>query len=295
MSDLETIELKKLPALGPQMMGALLSRKPGLARGEELPLISNRIGSVALDSARLGRMRSLCQIPDGSCLPPTALHILAAPLHIALLTDKRVPIKAMGIVHASNQIRCLSPVPEGASIEMGCRIGETRWKPKGLEFDLLTEALLDGEPVWEEVTTIFSRVSDEVAREAGRERKPSAPTPEWSDAETTRWELPSNLGRAYGGIAGDRNPIHLYGWTAKPFGFSRPIIHGMYLLARALGEMECSGERTENSIVFKRPVPLPGVVRMQRRTVEQRTEFRLLREGADKVLLSGQMRSLVAT
>ena len=109
MHDLETIELKKLPALGPQMMGALLARKPGLERGGELPLISNWIGSVSLDSARLARMRALCQIPDGACLPPTALHILAAPLHIALLTDKRVPIKAMGIAGLETSSNATEP------------------------------------------------------------------------------------------------------------------------------------------------------------------------------------------
>ena len=295
MSASEIIELQKLPALGPQMMGALFARKSGLTRGGELPRIANRIESISLAAALLDRMRALCEIRDEPILPPTALHILAAPLQIALLTDKRVPIKAMGIVHASNQIRCLAPVPVGAPVSMICRIGETRWKPRGLEFDLLTEASLDGAPVWEEVTTIFSRVSDEVAREAAKERKTPAPTPDWSDAETTRWELPANLGRVYGGIAGDRNPIHLYGWTARPFGFSRPIIHGMYLLARVLGERGIAGESTANTVAFKRPVPLPGVVRMQHRTVSQSTEFRLLREGADKVLLSGRIEPLEAT
>jgi len=189
-------------------------------------------------------MRALCNIPDSAELPPTALHILAAPLHIDLLTDKRFPIKSMGVVHASNGIRCLAPVPPDAPVEIGCRIGPTRWRPKGLEFDLLTEARLNGQPVWEEVTTIFSRVLDEVAREASKERKASAPDPDWPDAETALWELPANLGRAYGSIAGDRNPIHLYSWTAKPFGFSRAIIHGMYLLTRAMGELGVSGQGT---------------------------------------------------
>ena len=295
MAEAETIELKKLPALGPQMMGALLARKPGLGRGGELPRIANRIEAVVLDSARLQRLRAVCQIPDGSALPPTALHILAAPLHIALLSDARVPMKILGIVHARNQIRCLGAVPAGASVAMGCRIGGTRWKPKGLEFDLHTEAHLDGVVVWEEVTTIFSRVHDSVARDASKERAPSSPIPDWPDAESSRWELPSNLGRVYGGIAGDRNPIHLYGWTAKLFGFSRPIIHGMYLLARALGELDVPGQETENSITFKRPVFLPSAVRFQRRAGDHGTEFRLLRDGTDAVLLSGRVGALAST
>jgi acyl dehydratase len=289
MTDFPTKELKSLPSLGPQMLKALFSRKKGLVRDGELPALSNRIASVQLDPRRLERMRALCHISDSDALPPTALHILAAPLHIALLTDKRFPISSLGIVHASNQIRCLGPVPSGESVEMGCRIGPTRWRPKGLEFDLLTQASLNGETVWEEVTTIFSRVSDEVAKKASKERIASPPDPEWPDAETTIWELPANLGRAYGSIAGDRNPIHLYSWTAKPFGFSRAIIHGMYLLTRAMGELGLAGQQTENQITFKRPVPLPGAVRFQHRQTDSGREFRLLRQKADKVLLQGTL------
>ena len=289
MTEIQTKELKSLPALGPQMLKALCSMKGGLAREGALPALSNHIGAVEIAPARLAKMRELCRIPEGAELPPTALHILAAPMHIALLTDKRFPIKAMGIVHASNQIRCLGPVPAGAAVALGCQIGETRWKPKGLEFDLLSHATLDGVRVWEEVTTIFSRVSDAVSKEAARERRATPPVPDWPDAQTSHWELPGNLGRAYASIAGDRNPIHLYGWTAKPFGFSRPIIHGMYLLARALGELGVDGQGTENQIRFKRPVALPGVVRFQHRSTEQGTDFRLLREKVDKVLLEGSV------
>jgi len=292
MTEIPTKELKSLPALGPQMLKALFSMKGAPVRDSELPPLANCIASVELAPDRLARMRALCHIPDSEELPPTALHILAAPLHISLLVDKRFPVKAMGIVHASNRIRCLGAVPEGVPVQLNCQIGATRWKPKGLEFDLLSHATLDGERVWEEVTTIFSRVHDETAKEASKERVRSGVAPEWPEAQTSTWELPGNLGRAYGSIAGDRNPIHLYGWTAKLFGFSRPIIHGVYLLSRALGELGVAGVGTENEIVFKRPAALPGVVRFQHRETEKGTEFRLLREKAEKVLLEGCVRSL---
>lgn len=295
MSDTPVKELRSLPSLGPLMMKALFSSKKGLARGSELPALANQIESVQLDPHRLARMRELCCIPESPELPPTALHILAAPLHIDLLTDKRFPIKAMGIVHASNRIRCLAPVPAGASVSMGCEIGDTRWKNSGLEFDLLSHASLNGERVWEEVTTIFSRVNDDVAKQSKKGQRSSDPFVEWPDAETNHWALPGNLGRAYGTIAGDRNPIHLYGWTAKLFGFSRPIIHGVYLLARALGELAVAGHETENDIVFKRPVPLPGVVRFQYRKSEMGTDYRILREKANKVLLEGRVGSIKST
>ena len=35
----------------------------------------------------------------------------------------------------------------------------------------------------------------------------------------TTWKLPGDLGRRYAAVSGDHNPIHLYGLTAKAFGF----------------------------------------------------------------------------
>ena len=60
-------------------------------------------------------------------------------------------------------------------------------------------------------------------------------------------------------MAGDRNPIHMYPWTAKMFGFKRHIIHGMWLLARAVAEMDAHDQaRQRLTCSFKRPVFLPG-------------------------------------
>ena len=60
-------------------------------------------------------------------------------------------------------------------------------------------------------------------------------------------------------MAGDRNPIHMYPWTAKLFGFKRHIIHGMWLLARSVAEIDMDvREPVQLSCSFKRPVFLPG-------------------------------------
>ena len=51
------------------------------------------------------------------------------------------------------------------------------------------------------------------------------------------WKLPSNLGRQYASVSGDRNPIHLYDVTALPLGFRHHIAHGMWSKARCLAEL----------------------------------------------------------
>jgi acyl dehydratase len=53
--------------------------------------------------------------------------------------------------------------------------------------------------------------------------------------------VPSNAGRAYGALSGDRNPIHLSALTSQLFGFKRPIAHAMYLVARLEAELANAG------------------------------------------------------
>ena len=47
-----------------------------------------------------------------------------------------------------------------------------------------------------------------------------------------------DIGRRYGAVSGDRNPIHLYPLTARLFGFRRAIAHGMWTKARCLAALE---------------------------------------------------------
>lgn len=77
--------------------------------------------------------------------------------------------------------------------------------------------------------------------------------------ERASWQLPAVLGRRYGAASGDRNPIHLYAATARPFGFPRAIAHGMWTFARCLAERNPRELRYAEA-EFKAPVLLPGSV-----------------------------------
>jgi acyl dehydratase len=94
------------------------------------------------------------------------------------------------------------------------------------------------------------------------ERAPRAEEAPLPSAERLTLHLPPDLGRRYGAIAGDRNPIHLYPWSARLFGFKRPIMHGMWTLARALRASggEAPPATGELRVQFRRPVSLPSEV-----------------------------------
>ena len=78
---------------------------------------------------------------------------------------------------------------------------------------------------------------------------------------TAVWQLPGDLGRRYGSVSGDLNPIHVHPLTARLFGFPSAIAHGMWTKARALAALE---PRLPDAFVvdvrFRRPILLPAKV-----------------------------------
>ena len=82
------------------------------------------------------------------------------------------------------------------------------------------------------------------------------------DAKGPVWSLPENLGRSYGAVSGDRNPIHLYPLTAKALGFPRHIAHGMWSKARCIAALENRlPDQVRVEVAFKKPIFLPGKAR----------------------------------
>ncbi|WP_327344063.1 MaoC/PaaZ C-terminal domain-containing protein [Streptomyces europaeiscabiei] len=90
------------------------------------------------------------------------------------------------------------------------------------------------------------------ARERAREERKALPT-------VAEWRLAGDVGRRYGAVSGDRNPIHLHPLGARLFGFPRPIAHGMWTVARCLAE-HGTPPATLVRAEFRAPVPLPGAV-----------------------------------
>ncbi len=73
--------------------------------------------------------------------------------------------------------------------------------------------------------------------------------------------VPDDIGRRYGAVSGDRNPIHLHALTARAFGFPSAIAHGMWLKARTLAALEGRlPDACTVDVAFKTPVFLPSTV-----------------------------------
>ena len=226
--------------------------------GKALPDIELVLRDVKIDRAHLAAYNRVCGFNQRETLPATYPFILAFPLHMSLITDPAFPFAAMGLVHIQNSITQHRPIQASETLTVRARPANLRPHDKGVQFDILTTLHAGDDCVWESVSTMLRRQgggSEGGGRNAAPKATPAAVTP------NAQWEVPADIGRRYGAASGDRNPIHLYAFTAKLFGFPRAIAHGMWTKARCLAALDGRlPEAFTVDVQFKLPVLLPARV-----------------------------------
>jgi acyl dehydratase len=239
----------------------LLRRVPliggGGAAGAVLPDLALELPDVALDPARVADYARVCGFGLRDELPATYLHVLAFPLAMALMVDGAFPFGVLGLVHVGNRIDHLRPVRLGETPSLRVRASGLRDHARGRQFDVIAEATIDGETVWEGRSTYLRQGGggSKSPNKAKATTKSDPPAPE------ALWAVPADIGRRYGAVSGDRNPIHLHDLTAKAFGMPRAIAHGMWLKARCLAALQPElPPAFAVEVRFKRPVLLPAKV-----------------------------------
>lgn len=218
--------------------------------------------TVALppDAQRLARYRQLCGLADAATLPPLWPQILAGPLHLQLVTQADWPAPALGMVHLRNSWQELEPIPADASLAIVVQPGPMIDGPAGLEVAIDTEVRSGDRTAWRSQLVALHRVR-------GKRGKPT-PGPAWHAPDrapdgTWTFAVPEDIGRAYGRVAGDINPIHVHALTARAFGFPRAIAHGTWTVARALAAVSDllpspAVGPVSHTVQFQKPLFLPG-------------------------------------
>jgi acyl dehydratase len=226
--------------------------------GGEIPAgLDLELAGVTAKPEDVAAYAKVCGFALRDTLPPTYPHMLAFPLHMAVMSDGSFPFGAVGLVHVENSIAQKRPI--GIGEEMTIRVRPTKLQPhpKGKTFSLETEVLVDGKIVWESASTMLRRGKGDKGskQERGFESLPA-------DAPgSAEWKLGGDLGRRYAGVSGDRNPIHMHSLTAKPLGFAGAIAHGMWSKARALAQLESKlPDSFEADVRFRKPILLPARV-----------------------------------
>ena len=112
--------------------------------------------------------------------------------------------------------------------------------------------------------------------------------------KSSSFRAPAGLGRRYGFISGDVNPIHMSDLTARAFGFPRAIAHGMWSLGRLASDFEAEqfNGGCELVVNFKLPIYMPAWLMLQRWPIENGTGFALRDAQGEKPHLTGTLKSL---
>jgi acyl dehydratase len=261
-------------AAAPLVPGAsLLPFIPG--RGKEIPEIELTLPRVKAGAEQVAAYARVCGFALRDHLPPTYPHVLAFPLHMAVMAEGSFPFGAVGLVHVENQIVQHRRI--GLDEELTIHVKPTKLvdHPRGRTFSLQTKAMSGGQAVWESTSTMLRR--GKPSGENGKShhvREEMHAKPNALDVAAAEWKLGGDLGRRYAAVSGDRNPIHMHAWTAKPLGFPRAIAHGMWSKARCLAAIESRlPDAFQVDVRFRKPILLPGRVEFASASQKDEIEF----------------------
>ncbi|MFI5680649.1 MaoC family dehydratase [Streptomyces cellulosae] len=265
-----TTTLTASPGLAPLLArGALLSPFKRPRPDADFPRTRLVLPGLRVDLARLAAYERVCGFATGDdALPPTYPHVLGFPLAMRLMSARDFPLPLLGLVHTSIEITRRRALTATGEYELMVYVDQLAPHRRGTEAAVVTELRSGDEVVWESTSTYLARHRTDGRTTAGSTAPggtatapvPAAPVPEREPLPAVaEWRLAGDVGRRYGAVSGDRNPIHLSPLTARLFGFRRAIAHGMWTVARCL-----AAHGTPAAVLvradFRAPVLLPGAV-----------------------------------
>lgn len=284
------ISYKSTPPALWTLYGKALASGFNADKSPVIPKLAAELIGVSTDPSRLRQYASICGYRAGTKVPVTWPHILAFPLHLKLLTEKAFPLPLLGLVHLRNKITQLRPIAVGECMDIQARLDNQESTDRGIEFDLVTEVSIGGQRVWESLSTNLYRQPD---KSGGKSNAKSRPPALARLAHTLDVNAPESLGRHYGKVSGDLNPIHMHALSARLFGFPRAIAHGMWSKAHCIALLENEGWGDGAMTVsanFKKPLFLPGKAQLDWEVSASRTEqldFQLVNRKGDAPHLTG--------
>ena len=112
----------------------------------------------------------------------------------------------------------------------------------------------------------------------------------WSSADI---DVPRSMGRRYGWLSGDLNPIHLADRGARLFGFERAVAHGMWSMARSLAALgpAALAPPVQVLVEFKFPLFMPCIAKLEHWQRDGRRVFVLKDAESERPHLAGSTRT----
>ena len=280
-----SIDLKALPSLFTLYRKIFFGRKPGWDE-QPLPMIKITSPNVTLTADKVTQYAKVCGFEfDGKTLPPTYLYVMAFRLHAVIFTHEAITFPLLGMIHLKNSITMYRSCQVDEKFDIQCALTTSRMTDSGLEFELVSKAYVEGELVWESLSTYLYRIEGKTKRV----RPPKGTDMAWEEPVT--WSLAEDLGRRYAKASGDYNLIHLHPVMSKRFGFDRVLAHGMWSKGRCIAQLmpSISDKPCKIDVAFKLPLFMPSNVTFAADQLEDKTVFELRDQKGRRPHLSGEI------
>src|SRR5439155_11259906 len=147
-----------------------LEQRPGLTRlyakavtsargrhGDRLPDLAIELPEATIDHDNLASYADVCGCRHSDILPATYPHVLAFPLAVSIMVDPAFPFALPGLVHVANRITQKRALRADERLTLRVSAADLRDHPRGRQFDMLTEASVNDDPVWTESSTYLRR------------------------------------------------------------------------------------------------------------------------------------------
>ncbi|TKB45063.1 MaoC/PaaZ C-terminal domain-containing protein [Thalassotalea mangrovi] len=194
--------------------------------------------------------RNVMHLSHDQPLPISYEFITAFPYILKVSADKRFAYSALGLVHLSSEFQCFQELDRTAEFDLNIDVIQDIEHAKGKAVKMVIEFYQDNKLCVRNTNLMLKK-----SKHLGEQRPQQAPKMFQQEYFLL---LNHKLARRYASISGDYNPIHMYDFTARLFGFDHAIIHGMYLAHRLL--LDKKVETDHCRISFKKPCKLPAKV-----------------------------------
>jgi acyl dehydratase len=286
-SPMKIIEVTEDMSPAGMVLGALKSsrKKPGVVTA--LPAITYVRPSVKLDAAHIAAYAKVCGYSDTQGVPIIYPQMLTFPLMMAFFASPECPWPGMGTVHLANRIQQHAVLKAGDDLRVEVATGDLVAHEKGQVFNMEMRILRGDELVWDATQTLLRiGVKDPAGTKFISALNADLPLSRQADIRAA-----SDIGRRYGKVSGDMNPIHLSALSAKLFGFRAAIAHGLWTKARALAQLMPPYPVAQASVnvEFKTPLFLPATASLWATHSELSTAFEVRNQKGDKPHLRGQI------
>ena len=290
---MKTIEITQPASTAAMYFGALRGGGKKGVSVQALPALNLVQPAVKLDGGHLAQYSKVCGFTPAHGVPITYPQLLTFPLVMAFFALDECPWPAMGTVHLANRIVQHQSLHAGDTLRVEVSTGALLAHEKGQVFELDLKILRRDELVWQATQSLLRLgVKQPAGAVFGGHVRSDLPLSHQADFSAS-----ANIGRRYGSVSGDRNPIHLWALSARLFGFRRAIAHGMWTHARALAALLPREplSQAEVAVDFKTPLFLPARATLWTRHQPKTSSdagvlFEVRNSKGDKPHLRGQLR-----